>query len=152
MAASKRLRQRILTDNKNFPISSSTFIETPLTSTISISGTTYNHLNIFNHKESIQATELVNLQQQQQQRDRFDEKFKLIQNNFEIIPKTTINNKHTNANITKTIVDEIQSNNEDDWVCPVAVALRRAGYNVPLRPSKSWLERDRKKQALLRER
>ncbi|CAF0765952.1 unnamed protein product [Rotaria sordida] len=114
MAGPKRLRQRILIDNKNFPISSSTFIETPLTSTISISGTTYNHLNIFNPKESIQATELVNLQQQQ--RDRFDEKFKLIQNNFEIIPKTIINNKHTNANITKTIVDETQSNNEDDWV------------------------------------
>ncbi|CAF1584825.1 unnamed protein product [Rotaria sp. Silwood1] len=139
MAASKRFRQRILIDNKNFSISPRTFIETLLTPTINVSQITENHLNISNNKEPIQTNQLVDIQQQRD--DEFGEKSKLFQNNFEIISKTITNNKQTNDNITKIIVDEIQNNNEDDWVCPVAVALRKAGYNVPLRPSKSWLER-----------
>ncbi|CAF2768903.1 unnamed protein product [Rotaria sp. Silwood2] len=113
MAAPKRHRQRILIDNKHFSISPSTVVETLLTPTISISRTTDNHLNISNNKEPIQANQLVDLQQQ---RDRLDKKSKLIQDDFEIISKTITNNKHTNDNITKTIINEIQSNKEDDWV------------------------------------
>jgi hypothetical protein len=76
---------------KNFATSTSALIET---STTNISQTTES-------KESSQVNQLVN-----------SEKSKLIQNHFEIITKT----KHTNDNITKTIVDRTQINNEDDWV------------------------------------
>ncbi|CAF3734311.1 unnamed protein product [Rotaria sp. Silwood1] len=114
MAASKRFRQRILIDNKNFSISPRTFIETLLTPTINVSQITENHLNISNNKEPIQTNQLVDIQQQRD--DEFGEKSKLFQNNFEIISKTITNNKQTNDNITKIIVDEIQNNNEDDWV------------------------------------
>lgn len=134
MNTSKRLRQSILINEKNFATSTSAFIETK-----SISQTTDNH------KKSSQANQLVDLQQQT---DGFYSESKLVEDHYEIISKLLTKNKHMNANITKTIVDKTQSNSEDDWVlfnsekniklmsslyiqvCPVAVALRRAGYNV----------------------
>jgi len=139
MTSSKRIRQSMLMREKNFATSTSAFIETKLTSTTNISQSTENH------KESSEANQLVD---SQEQIDEFHHgKSKLVQDHFEIISKITAKNKHANANITKTIVDKTQSNNEDDWVlfnskkkivifllyfqvCPVAIALRRAGYNV----------------------
>jgi hypothetical protein len=138
MTSSKRLRQSMLIREKNFATSTSAFIETKLTSTTNISQSTENR------KESSEANQLVD---SQQQIDEFHHgKSKLVQDHFEIISKITTKNKHANANTTKTIVDKTQNNNEDDWVlfsskkivifllyiqvCPVAIALRRAGYNV----------------------
>ncbi|CAF0714660.1 unnamed protein product [Adineta steineri] len=152
MAASKRLHSPLLTREKHISTSTNTFIESLLIPSTSISQTTENHLDILKDKENSQDNQLVDLQQLTfQLKQQQDEKSKLSHE--------TTTNKYKNANITKTIVDETQNNNEDDWVltitkkyiyvisylhiqiCPVAVALRRAGYNVPLRPSKSWLER-----------
>ncbi|CAF0714221.1 unnamed protein product [Adineta steineri] len=152
MAASKRLHSSLLNREKHISTSTNTFIESLLIPSTSISQTTENHLDILKDKENSQDNQLVDLQQLTfQLKQQQDEKSKLSHE--------TTKNKYKNANITKTIVDETQNNNEDDWVltitkkyiyvisylyiqiCPVAVALRRAGYNVPLRPSKSWLER-----------
>ncbi|CAF3483908.1 unnamed protein product [Rotaria socialis] len=123
MAATKRFRQRTLADNENFPISTSVFMEKFLKPTIEV-----------------------------EQKNTLNDMSKLMCDDFGILSKMTTDNQHTNENIAKTIIDKTQSTSDDDWVCPVAVVLRRAGYDVPLRPSKSWLERDRKKQASLRER
>ncbi|CAF3296003.1 unnamed protein product [Rotaria socialis] len=123
MAATKRFRQRTLADNENFPISTSVFMEKFLKPTIEV-----------------------------EQKNTLNDMSKLMCDDFGILSKMTTDNQHTNENIAQTIIDKTQSTSDDDWVCPVAVVLRRAGYDVPLRPSKSWLERDRKKQASLRER
>ncbi|CAF2126110.1 unnamed protein product [Rotaria magnacalcarata] len=131
MTAANRFRQRTLADNENFPRSTSVFMENFLKPTIE------------NYKKPS-----IDLEQ----KDTLNDMSKLICDDFGILSKTTTDNQHTNENITKSIIDKTQSTSQDDWVCPVAVVLRRAGYDVPLRPSKSWLERDRKKQASLRER
>jgi hypothetical protein len=116
----------MLIRDKNFATSTSAFIETQLIQTSSISQATENQ------KESSYDNQRSDLHQQTDA--------------FEVPSKIVAKNKHTNANITKTIVEKTQSTCEDDWVllhsekkrisslyiqvCPVAVALRRAGYNV----------------------
>jgi hypothetical protein len=112
MSASKRLRQSILTREKTYAASASALIEPILTSITNISQTTENHLNISNPKESSQASQPVNLQEQRE--DFHNRKSKLVHNQFGIISKMTTKNKY--ANITKAVVDETQNNGEDNWV------------------------------------
>jgi hypothetical protein len=101
MTTSKRLRQSMLIHDKSFATSASAFIETPTTSS---SQTAENHLNRLNQKESSQVNQRI---------DGFHHRTsKFIPDRFGMVTK----NKHINANLTKTIVDERQNTCEDDWV------------------------------------
>jgi hypothetical protein len=109
MTSPKRHRQ------KSFATSGSALIETMLTPTASISPSTENHLTISSRKESSQINERIDLPRQTlcfEQNDGFHGESKLVHDHIEIISKTTTKNK----DISKTVVDEILSNGEDDWV------------------------------------
>ncbi len=91
----------MLIHDKSFATSASAFIETPTTSS---SQTAENHLNRLNQKESSQVNQRI---------DGFHHRTsKFIPDRFGMVTK----NKHINANLTKTIVDERQNTCEDDWV------------------------------------
>ncbi|UJR31687.1 hypothetical protein I4U23_019168 [Adineta vaga] len=129
MSAPKRLRQRKVPSENDLAVTTSTFIESLLTPKTSTSRTTDNPSNhkLFSKENSSADSQNRSIQSKQK-------------------------NKFEDVTITQNNIDKTQNIIEDSWVCPVAVALRRAGYDVPLRPSKSWLKRDRKKQASLRQR
>jgi hypothetical protein len=120
MTAPKRFRRSMVTHEKDFVASTSTFIGPILTPTASISPTIETHSKISNLKETSPPNQLINLQNQTlhfEQKDRFDQKkSQLVQNHFEIVSKLTTKNQQKMINVTKTIVDEIPTNGEDDWV------------------------------------
>jgi hypothetical protein len=120
MTAPERYRQSMLTREKDFSTSTSGFIGTILSPTTSISPTTENHLNISNRQESSQLNQQIDFQKQTlhfEQKDEFHQKKShLIQNHFEITSKPRTKNKQKIVSVTDTIVDETQSNSEDDWV------------------------------------
>ncbi|CAF1117851.1 unnamed protein product [Adineta ricciae] len=115
MSTSKRVRQSALTSNDDLAEATSAFIESLLAPTSSISQTREKQVNSLHSKRKSAGNQL--------QTER--EAISALSESVNQIPIDS---------------DTTQKNNADDWVCPVAVALRRAGYDVPLRPSKSWLE------------
>lgn len=137
MSTSKRHHQSSLIEDKNISNSTIAFIETPTTS---ISQTTDNHLNNLNHQQSSQTNHQL-IDWQEHTNGFHHENSRSIQDHFDS-SRTRTNNKQTNVNR----IDRTQNDNEDDWVlfnfneklgrnffsqvCPVAVALRRAGYDV----------------------
>ena len=115
MTTHKRIRQSVSIDKKQFPKSSSTFIETMLTSTGNISQPIDNQLNILNHILSDQS---VNLEHQKSDfgQEEFLLKSKILNNNYKIMSKGKAENKRIDSNINQIITDETRSNNEDNWV------------------------------------
>ncbi|CAF0808438.1 unnamed protein product [Adineta ricciae] len=118
MSTSKRIRQLALTSDDDLAEATSAFIESLLIPTSSISQTREKQVNSLHSKQKSPENQL--------------------QTEREIISTLS---ESVDANRIQIGNDRTPKNDVDDWVCPVAVALRRAGYDVPLRPSKSWLKR-----------
>jgi transposase len=102
MNTSKRHHQLRSIEDKNISTSTSAFIETPLTS---ISQTIENRLNNLNHQQ---------IDWQEQINGFHHKKSRFIQEYFD--NSIRAKNKQTDVNRTKTILNQTQNDNEDDWV------------------------------------